>query len=249
MRLIQNQPKPSPHASRAFTLIELLVVISIIALLISILLPALSKARLAAQTVTCNSQLRQLGFAAHVYANDHNDSLPSNQGANPGPAALWYHLPDQANIVHYLGFTENYRGEDTVLTCPVAQQVKPTKHWDFNRTYALNNYARAEVAADLNGSSSISSVKRPTEMMFFMDDIAPKFQTGRSYFYSATMKLTGSNNIYADMLIDDAYYHGGAANMVFIDGHAATVSREMIQDSVVYARSKGRDPMWYGTPR
>jgi len=64
----------TPH-HKAFTLIELLVVISIIALLVSILLPALRMARKSAQTVQCMSNLRQMGIAAMQYTIDHSDVL------------------------------------------------------------------------------------------------------------------------------------------------------------------------------
>lgn len=114
--------KPRPGG---FTLVELLVVIAIIALLISILLPALNKARESARVVACVSNLRQIGIAALMYANENHDFFPSVHRiyqANPtftyGGAtnAVGYGpdlVPAQERILHrYLN------GNSQVFRCP-----------------------------------------------------------------------------------------------------------------------------------
>jgi prepilin-type N-terminal cleavage/methylation domain-containing protein len=71
----RTSSRPRPAARRGFTLIELLVVISIIALLIGILLPALGEARRAGKLAICGSNLKQLGIATHSYAGDFQDRI------------------------------------------------------------------------------------------------------------------------------------------------------------------------------
>lgn len=74
----------------AFTLIELLVVIAIIAMLMAILMPVLRKAREQAKAVACKSNLRQVGLAANLYAEDHDLSIPRGAAGRSGKA--WYQL-------------------------------------------------------------------------------------------------------------------------------------------------------------
>lgn len=119
--------RDASHRHAAFTLIELLVCIAIIAVLLAILLPALSRARELAFRARCNSNLRQILQATFSYASDNGGSLPQPNDVAiemTPPRAGWLYTPPIANPADaaqvQTGTLWQYLGNRDVYFCPLA---------------------------------------------------------------------------------------------------------------------------------
>jgi prepilin-type N-terminal cleavage/methylation domain-containing protein/prepilin-type processing-associated H-X9-DG protein len=114
------RPLQHPRGESGFTLIELLVVIAVIAILASLLLPTLGRAREKSKSAKCQSNLRQLGIAAMLYEEEHQ-SYPIGWLATwqaPG-AQIWYRA-----LQPYLGRNTNTAGEGVFLCPSSLQRIK-----------------------------------------------------------------------------------------------------------------------------
>ncbi|MEM7578142.1 MAG: prepilin-type N-terminal cleavage/methylation domain-containing protein [Planctomycetota bacterium] len=127
-----------------FTLIELLVVISIIALLISILLPALGAARGTAKTIACLSNQRQIGIAFHSYFTNHDGLIPfADDPTAPGTAVLSWDDALTDELGHTLTRAQKQASfvpvefGSPILTCPADEAVREGPPEVAIRTYAM----------------------------------------------------------------------------------------------------------------
>jgi len=154
-------------SGRAFTLIELLVVIGIIALLISILLPALVRARAQANDVACASNIRQIAIALRIYATENHDLLPPIECPDPSGIVTWQ-VPIWQYVVGRPLPTTDFTGggsysylAHTVFECPVARNSRVHTGTDLDgystSNHLQNGYAMNATTFGTNGGSLSTS--------------------------------------------------------------------------------------------
>ncbi len=188
-----------------FTLIELLVVIAIIAILASLLLPALGKAKETAKQTACASQLRQVWLCQNSYSDDNNDwVVPYRQAGSPwAKNYIWiyylreYHgLPSQATDL-----------PRSFLRCPSDGDVLSATWASWTpSSYGLNYYS----------GDILSSAPGPRWLRFRLT--APA-QTS----IAADDKNGMAGGFYHSNVSEVSLRHGGArANVIFIDGHSTS---------------------------
>ena len=215
-------PATRRRIRRAFSLIELLVVISIIALLIGILLPALGGARATARSVACLSNLRQAFIPCRIYADEH-DGLGPAIGAPYGDRPNW-----GREVQVRLGRDNDDPYDDrSVLVCPTTRvQLGP----QMTRTYAMNATGHAGQPGDPDDYDDsihpahidFNALRRPSTLPLLFDASPANFDgTGPPPSRTASVLDFRQADHVADRL---GVIHAGGARFhaVHFDGSAKT---------------------------
>ena len=225
------------HQAR-FTLIELLVVIAIIAILASLLLPSLNKARAKGKEALCRSNLKQLGNTAIMYAGDYNNILPPYgyaAGANG-----WYFSRDNTirPLWSYLNNSpRNNSGDNrgTVLECPsnvlpeaVRMRTSYSAGAAFFRSAANTDFAYLKIIRNMNRCDPYASRK-----IIIAENNVTAMAGGNPSVYFRWDQMRNFGSTESDKVNKNA--HGQQiSNYLFWDGHVESIRR--VRNDAQYGR-------------
>ena len=229
-----------PFQRRGFTLIELLVALAIIAILISLLGPALAQAKGRARQTSCLSDFRQWGTAFQMYADEHENFLPRENGTNkvnfpaiiaaPESSDVWYNtLPPQLAkppASHYMrsaNWQNGFYSSSALFACPSAQFDLALKASDPRFSRAMNSaLSKGDVKPRL------TAVRENAITPIFLEAGVP----GETQIYSQE-EYDGRPHVKFDR---SSLRHNRRGNVAFLDGHAEAVGWALTNKDAVTIR-------------
>ncbi len=206
---------PCPYSlSPGFTLAELLAVMGIIAVLIGLLLPTLSRAREHARIAACLSNLRQMVVAANTYAQHHNGRYPIARWAADNwdfsivagkaiPGLLWHGKTDMR-----IQQCPSFDGKSNTLFDP---------HTGYNYNTSYIGHGQGET---VEAPVKLVQVRQPSRTAIFGDG---EYRSGANKFMRAPFPHPGDLSISTRAAGTQGFRHRGGTNAAFCDGHVETL--------------------------
>jgi len=229
-------PAPAACATRcrpgaaAFTLVELLVVVAVVALLASLLLPALTASRAEARRVACLSNQRQIGLAILTYAQDYDDVFPIAHyfDAERPAYVAWDTITPLGDPNHAEpGLIWRHVGHVAVQQCPSyfgpsMTTGDPYTGYNYNTTYIGRGQYERPYRDMSDAPARAAQIRRPAETALVGDG---GYAAGANKFMRATLDpaedLASAGT--------QAYRHRDVTNVLFVDGHAESTGQRFLR--------------------